>query len=250
MRQPPLTLPASEQHSLGQSILLHLAPGVLIGAVFVLTAPVVQALQLPSFLALCLADLVVLVPLVLGYLLHQGYQVNRRLSLRGIVLYRNTLPRWQYAVLVPLIVVLSATLIVGVSPVSTWVFNAWFSWVPDTFLVTSDLSTYPRTTLGVSYLIFFVLIVVAAPVVEELYFRGYLLPRLSHFGYWAPILHSLLFALFHVWTPWLTVARTIGVLPLIMIVQWKRNIYLGMLAHILVNSIDVIIGVAFMLQHT
>ena len=64
------------------------------------------------------------------------------------------------------------------------------------------------------------------------------------------MLHSLLFALFHVWTPWLTVARTIGVLPLIMIVQWKRNIYLGMLAHILVNSIDVIIGVAFMLQHT
>jgi membrane protease YdiL (CAAX protease family) len=38
---------------------------------------------------------------------------------------------------------------------------------------------------------------VVAPVVEEMYFRGYLLPRLSRLGRWAPVLNVTLFALYH-----------------------------------------------------
>jgi membrane protease YdiL (CAAX protease family) len=40
-----------------------------------------------------------------------------------------------------------------------------------------------------------------APVVEELYFRGYLLPRIDRLGIWAPLIGALLFASQHVWTP-------------------------------------------------
>jgi hypothetical protein len=151
--------------------------------------------------------------------------------------------------LAPLIFVASAALIVALTPISTWIFDAWFSWVPETYLITPDLSRFSRATLVVSYLLFFVVIVVAVPIVEELYFRGYLLPRLSHYGRWAPLLHSALFALFHVWTPWLAVARTIGLLPLILIVSRKRNIYVGMIAHMLANSIDVLTGVLFILSN-
>jgi AcrR family transcriptional regulator len=38
-------------------------------------------------------------------------------------------------------------------------------------------------------------------VVEELYFRGYLLPRISRFGGWAPVINCCLFALYHFWQP-------------------------------------------------
>ena len=37
------------------------------------------------------------------------------------------------------------------------------------------------------------------PWVEELYFRGYLLPRISRYGAWAPLLGGLFFALYHGW---------------------------------------------------
>jgi hypothetical protein len=87
-----------------------------------------------------------------------------------------------------------------------------------------------------------------APILEEMYFRGFLLPRLSRFGLWAVPLHSLLFALFHVWTPWMVVARAVGLLPLIYVAQKKRNIYIGMIAHMLGNFLDVVAGVAFIVR--
>ena len=96
----------------------------------------------------------------------------------------------------------------------------------------------------------FIFIAIIAPIVEELYFRGYLLPRMPHLKGWSPLLHSALFALYHTWTPWMVFTRTIGVLPLIYIVQFKRNIYLGIIAHCLMNVIDIIIGVVFIISLT
>jgi len=78
---------------------------------------------------------------------------------------------------------------------------------------------------------------------------GYLLPRLSRFGLLALPINSILFALFHVWTPWMAVARAVGLIPLIYVAQKKRNIYIGMIAHILVNSLDVVTGVMFILSY-
>ena len=46
------------------------------------------------------------------------------------------------------------------------------------------------------------LIGIIGPTVEELYFRGPLLPRIDRLGAWAPVLNSGLFALYHFWSPW------------------------------------------------
>ena len=104
--QPARAVPiAPAQHTLVQSIVLHLLPGILIAVVFFCSAPLAQQLQLPPFMAQCFADLVVLVPGVLGHLFYQGYRTNGRLSLDGVALYRDRLPWWQFVGLVPLILV-------------------------------------------------------------------------------------------------------------------------------------------------
>jgi membrane protease YdiL (CAAX protease family) len=236
------------QHTLAQSILLHLLPGVLIALVFFSTAPLARQWQLPPFMAQCFADLAVLVPGVLGYLYYQGYRANGRLSLAGVVLYRNRLPWWQFAGLVPLILVAAGGLTVLLAPLSAGIFTRFFAWLPDLFLTAADLHAYSQSTLISSYLVFVVMIVFTAPILEELYFRGYLLPRMARFGIWAPVIHSVLFALYHVWSPWLAIGRAFSVLTLVLVVQWKRNIYLGMAAHIIGNSIDAVAGVLFILQ--
>jgi hypothetical protein len=41
----------------------------------------------------------------------------------------------------------------------------------------------------------------------------------------------------------MVVARTLAVWPLAYIIQRKRNIYLGIIAHCAINAIDVIVGV-------
>jgi uncharacterized protein len=49
---------------------------------------------------------------------------------------------------------------------------------------------------------------------EELYFRGYLLPRLYRFGIWAPLINISLFSLYHYWTPWGVLSRIVMLLPM------------------------------------
>jgi hypothetical protein len=71
--------------------------------------------------------------------------------------------------------------------------------------------------------------------VEEMYFRGYLLPRLSRFGAGAPLVNMVLFSIYHFFTPWQNVGRILGLLPMVYAAWWKRSIYASMGAHVLGN---------------
>ena len=72
---------------------------------------------------------------------------------------------------------------------------------------------------------------------EELYFRGYLLPRIDRYGIWAPVLSTFLFSIYHVWTPWRWPQIAIGFLPLALAAWRTRSIYVSMIAHVTVNNV-------------
>jgi membrane protease YdiL (CAAX protease family) len=238
-----------EQHSIGKSITLHLLPGVLGGAVYFLVAQPVQSLGYPTLLALILAIIAVLIPIEIGVLLYEGRKRNGKLSLNGIVLFRERIPVWQYLVLVPLIFILTGALFMILAPLSSYLLDTFFSWIPESLIIDMGLSgAYTKSILVATYLLGFVFVTLAGPIVEELYFRGYLLPRMTRLKGWAPVLNSGLFALYHIWTPWMAVTRSIGLLPLIYTVQRKRNIYIGVVVHCLANSLDIITGVSFILS--
>jgi hypothetical protein len=239
----------SKQHPLGLSVVLHLLPGVLTGIAFFLLGPYVQQRNLPPFMALCIADLVVFLPFVYGYLYLQGRKQTGRFTLDGVVLYRTQIRLWEYLVYVLVVFFASGLLVLSLSSVSNYIFKDFFSWWPAMYDTGADLSAYSRSTLIFSYIINFSVISLAAPITEEIYFRGYLLPGLSRFGLWAIPINSILFALFHVWSPWMAVARFVGLIPLIFVTQKKHNIYIGMIAHILVNIVDVVTGVTFIIKH-
>jgi membrane protease YdiL (CAAX protease family) len=99
----------------------------------------------------------------------------------------------------------------------------------------------------VTLVLFVALNVFAGPMVEELYFRGYLLPRMSRFGRAAPLLNAVLFSLYHFWAPWQFLSRVAGVTPFAYGVWWKRNVYLGMTIHVLLNGIGTATVVALIL---
>lgn len=237
--------PDVEQHTIIQSVGLHLLPGILAGAFYYAIAPPIRNLGYPTLAALIIAGFVILIPFELGFMLYQGKKKNGALSLDGIVLYRQKIPLWQYLLWVPGIFVLVGLLFTGLAPVSGFL-ESLFAWLPEALRLNMGLGgEYSRSVLIITYLFALFFVVLIGPTVEELYFRGYLLPRMPQLKGWTPILHSALFALYHTWTPWMVITRTIGLLPLIYIVQRKRNIYLGILIHIFANAIDIVVGVAF-----
>jgi membrane protease YdiL (CAAX protease family) len=81
-------------------------------------------------------------------------------------------------------------------------------------------------------------------VAEELYFRGYLLPRVSRLGRWAPVFNVVLFALYHLWTPWQAVTRIVFILPAVYVVWRERNIYVGIWAHCIGNTVGLVLVLA------
>jgi len=229
-----------EKHTILQSIILHLLPGILIGLFYFLIRQPVQNFGYPSIFALILAIIFVLVPVELGYLLFKGKRATGRYTLDGLISYRTSIPWWQSILWILIVLVLMAGIFTVLKPVDNILMEKLFFWIPT---LDSGLDgSYSKTVLIVTYSIFIIFGVIVGPSVEELYFRGYLLPRIPVKQ--SELFHSFLFAAYHVWTPWMLITRFIGMVPLIIAVK-KKNIFIGIVVHILLNSFDVIAGFAF-----
>jgi uncharacterized protein len=229
----------SKNHSIQTSSLLHLLPGLAGTVAYVAIAPGLTASGYPSILAILVAAIVVIMPIELGYLLHQAKQRDGKFSLSSIVLYRKPLPKWQYFV-IPLGLVAWGFLATGVTPLlDNLIAKVWFSWLPEWFYI-FDLSQFEGYTRPALLLTFWIGLAVngfALPIVEELYFRGTLLPRLQNFGKWAPLFNVSLFSLYHFWTPWQVISRIIWMLPWVYTTWRKQNIYIIMIAHCAANMV-------------
>jgi membrane protease YdiL (CAAX protease family) len=173
-------------------------------------------------------------------MLREGRIRNGRASLRGVVLNREHIPLWQYLVLLP---VYTLWLFVGFAvlpPLDGWVKGTFFSWWPRWLDTTAPIGNLPPA-LVVVMVVGIALTGLAAPIVEEMYFRGYLLPRMSYLKGWAPLLNVVLFALYHLFTLWLAPTRIITLLPIVYAVWWKKNIYLSIVPHCVLNTVGLLI---------
>lgn len=234
-----------EKHSTTQSVILHLLPGILVGCFYLLARQPVINLGYPSVIALILAYAFILIPVELGYLLYQGKKKTGRFTLQGIISYRNPIPWWQHLVWVLIIFIATGAIVTLLKPVDAFLHEKLFFWMPD---INDGLDgNFSRTTLIVTYSMVLLFIAVLTPLVEELYFRGYLLPSMK--GKYASLLHSFLFAAQHILEPWMIITRTLGFLPILFGVK-KKNIYVGIIVHILCNMVNVVTGIAFIVKMT
>jgi uncharacterized protein len=228
------------QHTLLHSAIAHLGPGVLITIFYLLTAPALMRRGLPPIFALLLAILFVALPVELGDLIRRGRKHNGRLSLRGVVLYREPLPWWQYPLFV-IAFLIAALLLSGAAGFVDVAATSGLARILPPWFFLQDLTqyaAYSRTVLIGTLIASLVLNGVVGPVVEELYFRGYLLPRLSRFGAWAPLINAALFTIYHFWQPYAYVSVFAVAVPWVYLVWWKRNVYLGIAMHCALNLIS------------
>ena len=227
-----------EQHSVARTLVLHLLPGALALAFFVAVAPLVaRGLGLPPAMAVYLASVFVLIPFELGYLIYQARKNGT--SLGNIVLYRQPVPRGQFFALIVALFVWGFIISPLVFPLDFFVKENLFSWVPWWLDISSGVAQgfaqFSTTSLLITWVFGLIANGIAAPVVEELYFRGYLLPRISRLGAWAPLLNTVLFSLYHFFNPFSLVSRIVQFLPVVYVAWWKRNIYVSMIVHVLGN---------------
>jgi membrane protease YdiL (CAAX protease family) len=181
----------------------------------------------------------VTLPLEAGFLLYQGWKLNGRPSLEGVILFREPVPGRTLAGLTLGLLAWAAVASTLMAPVDEALRRFLFAWWPaslNTSMFVQQLDLYSSPVLWTVALGSLVLNIVV-PVVEELYFRGYLLPRMARWGWLAPLSSLLLFSLYHFWIPWQNPSRLVALLPAVLVVFRRRNVKLSILVHVLLNSL-------------
>jgi uncharacterized protein len=246
--QTPIQTQAQTE-SLPKLIFLHLFPGLLVFLVYLLLAPRFMARGFPPMLAILLASALVILPVEWAELLRRGWKLNGRLSLKGVVTLTRRLPAWQYIIL-PLGFLVVAFLISGAAGLAEAPLRTFLArWLPEWFFLKdfSEYAAYSRSALLWTLVANVLINFFAAPITEELYFRGYLLPRLSRFGKWAPLLNGLLFTIYHFWQPYSYLSIFLTLTPLVYLVWRKQNVALAIICHCAINIIGNLLIFAYVL---
>ena len=100
--------------------------------------------------------------------------------------------------------------------------------------------SYSRGILLFTSIVFLIMNSFVGPMIEELFFRGYLTDGLKRLEWKAAIVITILFSLYHLWQPFGNIFRTVTFGVVAIITYRKRNIYISMVFHCLCNLLTTI----------
>jgi membrane protease YdiL (CAAX protease family) len=219
-------------------IALHLVPGLIFAGFFFVLSRMFIQFGLTGYLALLIAIPLCLAPVEIGAMLLWSARFAGRRSLSEAIGYRQRGTAVEYIALPLLLFICWGVLSIAYNPISLYLETHLSGWLPpwatQESLINGLLSGPPTQrsiTLGLAVL----LSGFVAPVVEELYFRGFLLPRMEHWGWAAPVLNSLLFALYHFYFPGNVPGIFVAFVPLSYVVMIKKNWRIGAVVHSMFN---------------
>ena len=205
---------------------------------FLLAAPVVNRAGGSSYLALLLCIPLILVPFEAGVLLFER---------------RRTGSSWR-SIITPLVsprvsaleILLSVAALYAISEAAslltvssrTAILGTVTRWLPPWAIVDAFPEGISAGTLWLGLL----LSGLVAPIVEELYFRGFLMPRIPVARAWSPAVNVALFSIYHFFSPWNYLVFFMIFLPLAYYVRIRGNLLTAIITHSLFNSVGIVIA--------
>ena len=235
----------TENHNIPQIILLHLLPGIPVLLIAILFSNPSVGFGFPFILSLFIAIAFGLIPCELSILFIAAKRKGG--SVRDIIGNTERTPALRMCLWVLLLLTINGIAFATIPQLEQPLWTM-FSQVPDWARISIEAVKshpeflYPTIILGLLMNGFL------GPIVEEIYFRGYLLPRMGKLGKSAPLINTVLFSLYHLFAPWEIITRIIAVLPYAYAVWYKKNIRIGMFVHCIGNTLGLIGTIATLLS--
>ena len=235
-----------QQLSKTRSILYHLYPGIIITACFALLAPLLLKYDLPPQFSILIVIAIAAIPLLLLHLNkvkkaeHKDYlkEVNgygERVSTGKLILYISGLVVFMF-------LIWGAT-----QPLNTIITQKLFSWLPGWYTV-QNFTGYGKQAVLMTLILNLLLNGIIAPLVEEYYFRGYLLPRMTAWGKWSFVVNAILFSFYHFWQPYIYLTLIIALLPLSWAVWKTKDLRIGIYTHCALNIIGALASFGLLMK--
>ncbi len=229
-----------QQLSKTKSILYHLYPGIIITGCFVVLTPLLLKYKLPPQFSLLISIVIAAVPLLLWHL-YFAAKAEKKNNLKAVNGYHNKLPTGKLILYISGLVVFAFLIWGATQPLNEIITKNIFSWLPDWYTV-QDFNGYGKQAILLTLIFNLVLNGFLAPLIEEYYFRGYLLPRMESWGKWAFVMNAVLFSLYHFWQPYIYLTLIISLLPMIWLVWKTKDIRIGVYTHCLLNLIGALLS--------
>jgi membrane protease YdiL (CAAX protease family) len=225
-------------HTTLESIVLHLLPGLAITVFISILAWASPVPGAPAMFWFEIGTLAIGTPLML-LIMKRGAAREGAAGIGAVVVYRARLRWWEY-ILWPILMLAFAAGVMTIlgNAVNPLVYGSLFGWLPAAWDVTDYLrhpDVYTRNWLIATWALGALTTTAWFPLMEELYFRGFLLPRVRGNPAVVVINGAVLFACYHLFTPWMIPARIVALLPFVGIVWWKKDVKLGIIAHVALN---------------
>ena len=188
-----------------------------------------------------MSTLFCLIPVQFGILLFVGKKQNKSFTFKGVVGNTEKSPTKQYFLYIPIYILFAFILFfVLAPPINDFFIEKLFWWYPQEYNFQDQMQDPASMKDYKVFLVLFILYIflscIAAPIVEEIYFRGYLLPRMEEkMGKCAPYVNTILFSIYHFFSPWENLIRIVVLIPLVYLIWRKKNIRFGIFAHVLIN---------------
>jgi len=230
------------QHKISFSFLYHLFPGFSVFLSFLLINNSIIQLGFNSNISLAISFLFVGIPIQLFIIFKKGYNINGKLSLDKVIFYRTKIPAFQLFLYVLLFIPYAFMVVLYIEPINNFILQNYFYWIPESFNIENSQINNNLTITIVGFTLLIFIDGVLNPIVEELYFRGFLMPRLSRYLYFSAFISAFLFSISHFWFPWNILQTFLIVLPIYIIVYRTKSIYISIVTHCTGNLIGIAIS--------
>lgn len=234
------------KHTMTNSVFLHFFPGVIIILIYIMIVPIVTKNGFPNDTAMYITDIIGLVPVELGILLYVTKKKTGTYNIKTLFPYLEKAAVKEYVVFALIMAAWALLVSALMEPLELMIQDNIFSFVPTEYIMGSyDITTFSEDKLLLTGLLGIIANGFIAPIFEELYFRGYLLPRINLSPIKAAVVSAVLFSVYHFYSPWYFTSRVLMMIPLYYWVEKKKNIRFSILAHIISN---VVTSVSFLLS--
>ncbi len=235
-----------QQLSKSKSVLFHLYPGILITIGFVLLTPRMVDWGYPPQLSMLVCIMAIAVPALLIHLI-RAKKVENKSEIKELNGYKKKLPPGKL-ILYSIGLLVFAFLMWGLfQPIDQFLTKYVFFWLPDWYTV-QNFEGYAKDIIQITLIANLILNGIVAPIIEEFYFRGYLLPRMEVWGKGAFVVNAVLFSLYHLWQPYIYLTLIAALLPMTYLVWKTKDLRLAILTHCLLNLVGAVLSFGLLLS--